>query len=266
MNAIEPVAVTRSPPLVGRDHNAREKPLVSVILPVHNEVSGIRDTVTSYYGEVGNKLPIEFIVAEDGSVDGTREVLSGLKRELPFVLLSDQRRKGYAKAVSDALRSCSGDWIFFSDADGQFRPSDFWNLWQQRDGCDMIVGTKVHRQDAVNRLILAKGFRNIVNALFHLNLHDSDSGFRLIRKEVIYSIIDTVRFLEYSFWIEFTVRACLRGFRVFEVPVAHHNRVSGESRIFDRHKIPEIILTQLKGVAQLYLDVRNTRGRSESEV
>lgn len=231
------------------------RPLV-VLLPAYNEVNTIVDVVKTYYAEVCEKMHAQLVVAEDGSTDGTREILVSLRSELPIVLMSDHSRKGYAKGVSDALRSCSSDWIFFSDSDGQYFPSDFWNLWTQRNGCDMIVGCKVHRREAAHRIVLARGFHKIVNGLFGLSLHDADCGFRLIRKDVIRSVVDEVKFLEYSFWAEFTIRACLKGFRVCEVPINHSSRASGETHIYKPSKIPMIVLKQLRGLARLYSDVK----------
>ncbi len=236
----------------------RKDAVVSIILPVHNESKTIRDTVTSYFQELDGELPFELIVAEDGSVDGTKEVLTSLAQELPIVLLSDSARKGYARGVGDALRSCTGQWIFFSDADGQFAPSDFWKLWTRRDTYDMIIGLKVRRHDDIYRIMLSSGFRRMVNVLFRVKLQDSDSGFRLIRREVMKSVTREVKFLEYSFWIEFTVRAVLNGFKVCEVPISHRNREYGESRIFRASTIPEIVLKQLIGLGRLFTSTRRS--------
>lgn len=231
-----------------------ENPLVSVILPAYNEAKIIGETVTAFYEEICHDLPAEIIVAEDGSTDGTREILSSLKDDLPIVLLSSRERKGFAKALSDALRSCRGDWIFFSDSDGQYFPSDFWDLWEKRDGYDMVIGRKLHRSEAPHRTILAIGFHKIINALFGLDLHDADSGFRLIRKDVISSVLDRVEFLKYSFSAELTIRASLKGFRINEVPINHRGRKHGDTQIFKLYRVPMIVLKQLMGLIHLYVD------------
>jgi glycosyltransferase involved in cell wall biosynthesis len=233
------------------------RPAVSILLPVYNEAEVISDIVKTYHGEICSRLPTVLIVAEDGSTDGTKEILASLKSDVPMVLLSDHNRKGYAKSVSDALKICSGDWVFFSDSDGQYSPSDFWRLWEHRNSYDMIIGRKVRRSEGMYRTILAKGFHGIVNGLFGLDLHDADCGFRLIRREVIRSVIDEVEFLKYSFWTEFTIRACLRGFRIREVPISHSSRSHGNTHIYNPSKIPMIILKQLRGLGRLYADVKN---------
>lgn len=231
-------------------------PLVSVVLPAYNEAETIRGVVLDYFKEIRRKIPSKLVVAEDGSVDGTKEILASLADELPISVLSNRNRKGYAKGVADALKCCDGDWIFFSDSDGQYFPSDFWGLWENRGSFDMIIGRKVNRSEGVHRTILSKGFHSIFNSLFGLRLHDADCGFRLIRRDVIQSVVDEVSFLKYSFWAEFTIRACLKGFRVCEVPINHASRANGGTRIYTPSKIPLIVIKQLMDLARLYFDVK----------
>jgi glycosyltransferase involved in cell wall biosynthesis len=229
-------------------------PVIDVVLPVYNEAGSIRSVVLDFYNEIVQKLPSRLIVAEDGSVDGTKEILLELKNEMPLSLFSGSKRKGYAKGVADALRKCGEQWVFFSDSDGQYFPSDFWQLWENRDSYDMIIGRKLHRSEGIHRTILANGFHTVANSLFRLKLHDADCGFRLIRKEVIDSVLDEVKFLKYSFWAEFTIRACLKGFKISEVQITHSIRASGKTQIYTPSKLPLIILKQLKGLLDLYSD------------
>lgn len=233
-----------------------KRPVLSVVLPAHNEATIISDVVKSYYKEICSKMPSRLFVAEDGSTNGTREILNALKDEIPMVLLSNHKRKGYAKAVADALKVCNTDWIFFSDSDCQYFPSDFWRFWKRRYGYDMIIGCKVKRHEGFHRFVLAKGFHLLVNSLFNLNLHDMDCGYRLIRREVIDEVLNEVRFLKYSFWAEFTIRAYLKGFKILEVPIRHGRRMHGDTRIYKISKIPMIVLKQLIGLAQLYVDLK----------
>ena len=232
------------------------KPVVSVVLPAYNEAETIRGVVIDYFEEIAKKVPSKLIVAEDGSLDQTPEILTSLANEIPLSLLLDRKRKGYAKGVADALKSCKEEWVFFSDSDGQYSPSDFWRLWENRYGHDMIIGRKIRRSEGIHRTILSKGFHGLFNNLFGLDLHDADCGFRLIRRDVVQSVVDATRLLNYSFWAEFTIRACLKGFTVHEVPISHDSRSNGGSRIYASSKIPLIVLKQLIGLANLFVDVR----------
>ncbi len=176
---------------------------------------------------------------------------------MPISLFSTAVRKGYTKGVGDALKKCNAPWVFFSDSDGQYLPSNFWQLWENREDYDMIIGRKLHRSEGIHRTILSKGFHGIANNLFGLKLHDADCGFRLIRKSLIDSILDDVNSLEYSFWAELTIRASLRGFKILEVPITHISRENGSTRIYQPSKIPLIVVKQLKGLLELYSNTRN---------
>lgn len=236
-----------------------KKPVLSIVLPAYNEAEIIEKVVCDYFNSIASKLPSRLIVAEDGSIDQTPEILASLAKELPILLYSDRKRKGFPKAVGDALRKCTEDWIFFSDADGQYFPSDFWRLWENRHGNDLIIGHKINRNEGVSRVILSRVFNALVNRVFNVNLKDKDSGFRLMRKEVISSVLDETKVLKYSFWTEFTIRTCLNGFKVKEVPINHTVRENGGTRIYTSSMIPLIILKQIKGLAILYRDTRECK-------
>jgi dolichol-phosphate mannosyltransferase len=231
-------------------------PEIDVVLPAYNEAKTIRAVVLDFYSEIATKIPSRLIVAEDGSVDGTKAILQSLKHEVPISVFSDPHRKGYAKGVTDVLKKCTQEWVFFSDSDGQYAPSDFWRLWENRFDYDMVIGRKLHRSEGIHRTILANGFHGIANNMFSLNLHDADCGFRLIRKSLIDSILCDVKFLKYSFWAEFTIRSCLKGYKILEVPINHSSRASGNSQIYPFEKIPIIVLKQLNGLVNLYIDTR----------
>lgn len=230
--------------------------MLSVVLPAYNEAQTIKGVVMDYYREIVTKIPSKLVLAEDGSFDHTQEILDSLAKEIPIALLSEHDRKGYAKSVHDALRKCNENWVFFSDSDGQYAPSDFWRLWENRGRYDMIIGRKVHRNEDIYRIVLSKGFHVLVNSLFGLSLHDGDCGFRLIRKNLMRSVLDETRILKYSFWTEFTIRASLKGFNICEVPISHANRTSGRTRIYAPSKIPLIIIKQMRGLADLYKEMQ----------
>ena len=229
---------------------------LSVIMPAYNEAASIKEIIFDYFKTIVSKLNSNLIVAEDGSTDGTRELLFSLKNEIPLNVFSDPKRKGYAKGVEDALKKCDGEWIFFSDSDGQYLSSDFWRLWNQREGYDLIIGRKIRRSEGFHRSVLARGFHLIANNMFGLNLHDADCGFRLFRRNLANSIGGEVKFLEYSYWAEFTIRASLMGFSVCEVPINHATRMHGKTQIYKPSKIPLIILKELKGLADLYAEMK----------
>jgi glycosyltransferase involved in cell wall biosynthesis len=232
---------------------------LTIVMPVYNEAADIERVVSNFYEEIVRKTGAEFTIAEDGSTDGTKEILQKLSAKFPIELYLGPERKGYARAAKDVLRRANSPFVFFSDSDGQYGPSDFWRLWDQRLGADLVIGRKTNRAEATYRLILSKGFHAVTRILFGVKLHDIDCGFRLVRRSLLLSILDDVERLEYSFWGEFTIRALASQARIVEVPIRQRPRTEGDTRIYMPKKIPMIIAKQLVGLFRLWLDLNRSR-------
>lgn len=223
----------------------------AIIVPAHNEGQTIEAVLRDYTDQVASKLGSEILVCEDGSTDNTREVLQRLTRELPLRVVTNQARLGYAGGVKRGLLLADGDVLFFSDSDGQYDPRDFWALRQRMDGADMVIGVKVKREEAPHRILLARGFHLLVKILFDVPLRDIDCGFRLIRKDVVDAVVNTVGDLPYSFWAEFTILTYRSGFRIAEVPVSHRSRLAGNTTIYQPRHLPKILVSQIRGLLRL---------------
>jgi glycosyltransferase involved in cell wall biosynthesis len=180
------------------------------VIPVYNEAHIIENLVKSYYNEVIAKIPgSELIIAEDGSTDGTKDILKKLRKKLPFILISGNIRKGYNKAVKDALAMPKNDIIFFSDSSGQHSPGDFFKLAREIGKYDMVIGYKHARKDPHFRIILSKGYNLITRLLFGVPLHDINCGFRIIKREVVKNLLkETTTFkLKFSLSTKFQIQS-----------------------------------------------------------
>ncbi len=161
--------------------------------------------------------------------------------------------------VKDGLRQTSCEAVFFIDSDGQYISSDFWKLYAVMDKFDMVVGRKVRRKDSFHRIVLSYIFNQMIRSFFRVPIHDADSGFRLIRKEVIEDVLEDTIVLPYTFWAEFTTRASKKGYRIGEVPIDHRNRLVGGTRLYSLRKLPKIMLVQLIGLLRLFAELNTTR-------
>lgn len=214
---------------------------VSVVLIVHNEAETIAHEVESYYKTIVTRIPgSELIVAEDGSTDGTGEILRDIKTRIPIKLIQGKDRKGYKKALLDAFSLPSLEWVMFSDTGGKFDPSDFWKLEPYLDEADLIIGLRENREDQIYRRLLTKIFNILVNIYFGISLRDIDSGFRVFRKELVLSVISAPLILDELISTELTLRMIRNGARVVEVPVKYHQR-KGLSRGLPVEKIPRVV-------------------------
>ncbi|NQT48848.1 MAG: glycosyltransferase family 2 protein [Chloroflexi bacterium] len=229
---------------------------VSLVLPVHNEAQSIETVITEFYEEIGKKIPLEIVVAEDGSTDGTKEVLLLLSQKIPMKLSLGDHRRGYLGGAKEGLRNVGTEFVFFVDSDGQHVASDFWKLYEKRFDYDMIVGRKIKRTDPFYRIVISEVFHRLIRIVFRLPIHQPDTGYRLMNKTIIDSVLEETRFLTYSSWSEFTVRAYKKGFKLAEVPVTHRARLHGPTTQFTPFNLLRIVPVQLKGIWLLWRDLR----------
>lgn len=238
---------------------------VSLLLPAHNEAETIERVILEFHNEIATKIPLEICVSEDGSTDGTKDVLLQLSEKIPLTLVLGEERKGYLGGVKDGLRKIRSEFVFFVDSDGQHIAKDFWKLYEKRQDYDMIVGRKIKRSDPAHRIVISKVFHILVRTLFRLPLHDPDTAFRLINVRVIDKVLEETKFLEYSFWTEFTVRAHAKGFRLAEVPVIHKNRLNGSTRLYSSGKLIIIMVRQFVGLCKLWKEINPQKSRGSTK-
>ena len=224
---------------------------LTVLLPVYNEAASITGVLSEFHDTVTGPARAKLLVCEDGSTDGGRNLLEQLSRSFPMELVTSPLRKGYATAARDGLNRVTTDLVFFADSDGQYDPADFWKIWDARDSYDMVIGRKEERQEKFYRSLLSRGFHLLVKAFTSVPLLDMDCGFRLIRQEVVESVLPEVRSLKYSFWAEFSIIAYRKGFRILEVPIGHRPSTRGSTSIYSWNRLPKILLLQVLGLLGL---------------
>ena len=231
---------------------------VTLIMPVYNEVRTIEKVLRDFHAALMPcGIPVTMMVAEDGSQDGTKELLLRLQKEIPFTLISAPGRKGYTQAFKEALALARTPWVLFSDSDGQHDPQDIHKLLNAAAGYDIISGCKTPRRDPFHRRILSSGYNRLIGLCFGLRMRDIDSGFKLIRRGVIDRILPQLRYMRYCVMSEFILRAHLSGYRIKEIPVCHYPRPAGETAIFRPERLPGIVWGLLCGLIKIKLEYRN---------
>lgn len=238
-----------------QSHILKPEKKITVIILVYNEALVIKKVISDFYGKVVKRIPnTEFIISEDGSTDGTKEILQRLNKEIPFTLISEKERKGYTKAFKDALSIAKTELVFFSDSDGQHDPKDIFELLKEIDNSDIVSGYKYPRRDPVYRIIASKVYNFLIYLLFGLKMKDIDSGFKLIKKKVIDNVLNDVTNVKYCVMSEFILRAYLSGYKIKEIPVKHYCRAAGTSSIFSLTKLPAIIFQLIENLVKIRLN------------
>ena len=179
----------------------------------------------------------EIIVVNDGSVDYTPEVLEELASRYPeLCVIHHPINRGYGAALRTGFAAAKKEWVFYTDGDAQYDPSELEDLVEAlKDGVDVVNGYKISRNDPIERKIIGRLYHHFVRLAFGFKLRDVDCDFRLIRR----SIFDEID-LESQ-----TGTICLEMVKKFQdagcvfaqVPVHHYHRQYGVSQFFNWRRL-----------------------------
>lgn len=209
----------------------RDPKPVSVLMPVCNEASVIRHVVAEWQESVFARLPAgSELVLDDCSDDGTFEILQDLARRLSFLRVQRSPRDGFFNSALRLYRLASNDLIFFTDSDGQYLAADFWEIYRWIESYDMVHGYKCRRCDPIHRKTGSWVFNVIARGYLRSSAWDVNSAFRLIHREALNAVLDSVRHLRMMPNAELYLRLESRGHTIRNVPVRHRPRMNGPSR------------------------------------
>ncbi|MGB5217941.1 MAG: glycosyltransferase family 2 protein [Smithella sp.] len=224
---------------------------VSVILIVYNEAATIGQEILNIKNVILAKLPgSELIIAEDGSTDGTKEIIAGYLQDPAVIHSTGGQRKGYAKALKDAMNIAKNPYIFFSDTGSKFDMDDFWKLYERRHEYELVIGVRTKRSDQLHRRFLTLIFNFILRKYFKVDLQDADSGFRIYNKALNDKLCSEDWMNTALISSELTLRAIFSGVCVGYVGVHYRQRL-GMSRGLPLQKMPAVILGVLKNFPRL---------------
>jgi hypothetical protein len=196
-------------------------------MPAFNEQDVIGDTIEAALAILGEFVErFEVIVVDDGSRDRTAEVIAGYAKSDPRVrLIRHATNKGYGSAVTSGLRAARGDFVAFTDSDGQFSFLDLAHLLIRKPGCDVVVGYRYKRADHWVRRVNAWGWTRLINLLLGVRVRDLDCAFKLFPRQVI----DELELTSTGAAINAQIMAqCMRGqLKIRQTPVRHYPRYSG---------------------------------------
>jgi len=209
-----------------------EKPL-SVVMPVYNE----RETVLAIIDKV---LALDFVrellVVDDGSTDGTREILRGASFDERVKLLFHDRNRGKGAALRTGFAETKGEIVAIQDADLEYDPREFAEMIRPiLDGvADVVYGSRLSggKPQRVHLFWhkLGNGFLTFVtDLLYNTTLTDMETCYKMFRREVIATI--RIESNDFSVEPELTAKICKnRQWRVYELPISYYGRSYAEGK------------------------------------
>ncbi len=206
------------------------QPLLSVIMPVYNERQTLPEILTRVRAV---DLRKEIVVVDDGSTDGTRDLLmeEGKKGDLKIVY--HQANQGKGAAVRTGLDHASGDFIIIQDADLEYDPCDYPKLLQPllEGQAQVVYGSRFLGSGETMFFLQALGNRLLTlltNVLYGTALSDMETCYKAFRAEVIQSI--PLRSWRFELEPEITAKLLKRGYHIHEVPISYQGREYHEGK------------------------------------
>jgi glycosyltransferase involved in cell wall biosynthesis len=208
---------------------------LSVVIPVYNEVKTIKEIVSRVQAV---DLEKEIIIVDDGSSDGTRELLQEitLSHENIRVVYHD-RNQGKGAALRTGFEVTTGDIVIIQDADLEYDPREYPVLLEPiLDGrADIVYGSRFlggpHRVLFFWHYLGNKFLTLLSNALTNLNLTDMETCYKVFRREVLNDI--QLKSNRFGFEPEFTAKIAKKGFRIYETSISYSGRTYAEGKKID---------------------------------
>lgn len=226
---------------------------LDLVLPVHNEAETIVATIDAWLAEAARLgVDLQVLACEDGSSDGSGEVLERAAATRPLTAIIGTQRKGYSRAVVDGIRASTAPVVCCIDSDGQCDPADLGSVLDAWEASPPVaVGIRSPRQDPLARRLMSGSVRLVVRALHGVRLQDPSCPFVVVDGPLARSVAESDPILDQGYWWEFHVRLRNRGVRPIEVPVHHRARLAGTTRVYLPANLPRIASTHLVGLWRL---------------
>jgi glycosyltransferase involved in cell wall biosynthesis len=231
--------------------------MLSVVIPVYNELRTIAEVVD----RVRNSgVPTEIIIVDDGSTDGTRELLKTWQGAPDLKVIMHEVNQGKGSALRTGFSHATGDVVIVQDADLEYDPAEFEKLIQPivDDEADVVFGS---RFTGDNQRVLYfwhsignKVLTLLSNAMTNLNLTDMETCYKAFRRDVIQRIAPTLREQRFGIEPELTAKvAAMPGIRVYERSISYRGRTYAEGKK----------ITWRDGFRALYCIIRYAGGRGK---
>jgi glycosyltransferase involved in cell wall biosynthesis len=205
---------------------------VSFVIPAYNEAPTLLDVLERVEALDFEK---QIVVVDDGSTDGTSELLEEWARRHPAHVVLRQENRGKGAAVRAGIPHATGEITLIQDADMEYDPVDVPALIEPilRGVADAVYGSRLsggrpQRAYLFWHLVGNRFLTLLTNVLFNTTLHDMETGYKAFRTEVLRSL--DLRQNDFGIEPELTGEICRRKLRIYEIPIAYYGRTAAEGK------------------------------------
>src|SRR4051794_40993911 len=205
---------------------------VSFLVPAYNEAATIGALLDAVWAL---DLDKQVVVVDDGSTDGTGEIVERWREGRDGVVLIRQANRGKGSAVRAAIPHADGDISVIQDADLEYDPADVPSLIEpiERGVADVVYGSRLsggrpQRAYLFWHLLGNRFLSLLTNVLYNTTLSDMETGYKAFRTEILRSL--DLRQDDFAIEPEITAKICKRHLRVYELPIAYYGRTYAEGK------------------------------------
>jgi glycosyltransferase involved in cell wall biosynthesis len=220
---------------------------LSVIIPVYNEVENIKEILKRVKA---TKKASEIVVVDDGSQDGTRDLLKELDGKEKVRVILHEKNQGKGAAVRTGLDVAAGEILLIQDADLEYDPRDYGLLLQpiEEGIADVVYGSRFlggpRRVTMFWHMVANRLLTFMTNILYDTILSDMETGYKVFRRKVVVGM--KLRSKRFDFEPEFTAKLLKRHYRIYEVPISFNPRDYSQGKKIKLKDAFEAVWTLLK--------------------
>jgi len=225
---------------------------LSIVLPTYNEVKSLQHVIERWHIYLkAHFISHIFIICEDGSTDGTKELVLELEKIYPIINQSASERRGYGGGVLAGINACTTPFMLCIDSDGQCMPDSFLDLWNKRNEYDIVIGIRSPRNDPTIRLIYSFMFHVLYSILFGSKVKDPSCPYILAPLGTYKKLRSKLGYVKEGFWWGFIGAACMQKMSICQVSIVHFKRYDGSTVVYKLGKMPGIVIRNIYGLIKL---------------